>query len=180
MLKVYLDMTDDEIDQVTGKTIEEIKDIGEDYQTTMRLLGAMPYNRNKSAMQAALEIYPELFRDVYSREILKSTKKSLVKQAKGGRLRVNGKYLFLSPDLYAFCEWLFKGIAVPDGLLQNGEVSCDLFENNKKLDCLRSPHLMKEHSVRTNVRNKEISKWFVTKCVYTSTKDLISKVLQFD
>lgn len=181
MLQTLSDMTDDEINQITGKTIEEIKDIGEDYQTTMRLLGATPYNRNKSAMQAALEIYPELFRDVYSREILKSTKKSLVKQTKGGRLRVNGKYLFLSPDLYAFCEWLFKGEQNPQGLLADGEVYTNQYRNGDELACLRSPHLYREWAIRKNTRNVEIDKWFGgTKCVYTSCHDLISKILQFD
>lgn len=181
MLQTLSDMTDDEIDQITGKTIEEIKTIGEDYQTTMRLLGATPYNRNKSAMQAALEIYPELFRDVYSREILKSTKKSLVKQAKGGRLRVNGKYLFLSPDLYAFCEWLFKGKQNPQGLLADGEVYTNQYRNGDELACLRSPHLYREWAIRKNTRNAEIDKWLGgTKCVYTSCHDLISRYLMFD
>ena len=71
----------------------------------MRLLGATKYNKNRSTMQEALKIYTELFRDVYNKEILKQTKKSLVKQAMGGRLRVNGKYLLISPDPVAFCEW---------------------------------------------------------------------------
>ncbi len=109
MLQTLTDITDDEIGVITKKTIEEIESIGNDYQTTMRLLGAIDYNINKSNFQEALMIYPELFKDQYSRDVLKQTKKSLVKQAKAGRLRVNGHYTFLSPDLYAFCEWLFLG-----------------------------------------------------------------------
>ena len=81
----------------------------------------------------------------------------------------------------------------PDGLLKDGEVYCSLFRKSKELDCLRSPHLYKEHPIRTNVAyydddmsddNKErldnISKWFTTKGVYTSCKDMISRILQFD
>lgn len=181
MLQSLSDMTDDEISKFIEPTVQEIKTIGEDYQTTMRLLGATPYNRNKSAMQAALEIYPELFRDVYSREILKSTKKSLVKQAKGGRLRVNGKYLLISPDPVAFCEWLFKGEQNPKGLLDNGEIYTNQFRNGDELDCLRSPHLYQEHAVRVNKRTKLTDKWFgQTKCVYFSCHDMISRILQQD
>lgn len=181
MLQSLSDMTDDEISKFIEPTVQEIKTIGEDYQTTMRLLGATPYNRNKSAMQAALEIYPELFRDVYSREILKSTKKSLVKQAKGGRLRVNGKYLLISPDPVAFCEWLFKGEQNPKGLLDNGEIYTNQFRNGDELDCLRSPHLYQEHAVRVNKRTKLTDKWFgQTKCVHFSCHDMISRILQQD
>ena len=71
-----------------------------------------------------------MFRDVYHKEILKQTKKSLIKQAKGGRLVVRGRYQFLSPDLYAFCEWLFLNNQNPDGLLKNGEVYSKLNRNN--------------------------------------------------
>lgn len=181
MLQTLSDMSDKEIKKITYATNAEINSIGHDFQTTMRLLGAVPYNKNKSYMQEALMIYPELFKDNYNREILKSSFKSLVKQAKAGKLRVNGKYLFISPDLYAFCEWLFKGIQNPNGLLNNGEVYTKEFRNDDELACLRSPHLYREWAIRKNKRNSELDKWFgLTKCVYTSCKDLISRYLMFD
>ena len=181
MLQTLSDMKDSEIKRITKQSIKEIEEIGQDYQTTMRLLGATEYNKNPSWFQEALMLYPELFRDHYCREILKQTKKSLVKQAKAGRLRVNGKYLFLSPDLYAFCEWLFLGDMNPKGLLENGEVYCREFKNDDELACLRSPHLYREWPIKVNKRSEELDKWFdCTKCVYTSCHDLISRILQFD
>ena len=116
MLQTLSDMKDEEIDRLISPTLEEIEFIGNDYQNTMRLLGATEYNQNPSYFQQALMLYPELFRDPYCRDILKQTKKSLVKQAKAGRLRVNGRYRFVSPDLYAFCEWLFLGEQNPGEL----------------------------------------------------------------
>ena len=181
MLQTLSDMKDDEIQRLIRQSVEEIEAIGNDYQTTMRLLGATEYNKNPSWFQEALMIYPELFRDPYCRDILKQTKQSLVKQAKGGRLRVNGKYLFLSPDLYAFCEWLFLGEQNPKGLLEDGEVYTSEFKNNDELACLRSPHLYREWPIKQNKRNEELDKWFgMTKCIYTSCHDLISRILQFD
>ncbi len=181
MLQTLTDMTDDEIEIITKKSVEEIESIGNDYQTTMRLLGATDYNTNKSNFQEALMIYPELFKDQYSRDVLKQTKKSLVKQAKAGRLRVNGHYTFLSPDLYAFCEWLFLGEKNPKGLLEDGQVYCRDYRDSDELACLRSPHLYREWPIRENVRNEELDKWFgMTKCVYTSCHDTISRILQFD
>lgn len=181
MLQTLTDMTDEEIATLTKETIEEIEAIGNDFQTSMKLIGATSYNKNPSYVQEALMIYPELMRDQYSREILKETKKSLIKQAKSGRLRVNGKYLFLSPDLYAFCEWLFLDDINPQGLLKDGEVFTTQFRNGDEVACLRSPHLYREWAIRQNVRNEELNKWFgETKCVYTSCHDLISRILQFD
>ena len=181
MLQTLSDMTDVEIDRLIAPTVKEIDAIGNDYQTTMRLLGATDYNQNPSWFQQALMIYPELFRDQYCRDILKQTKKSLVKQAKAGRLRVNGGYHFVSPDLYAFCEWLFLGIQNPKGLLQDGEVYVNEFRDGDELACLRSPHLYREWPIRVNKRNEETEKWFGgTKCVYTSCHDLISRIVQLD
>ena len=181
MLQTLTDMTDEEIATLTKETIEEIEAIGNDFQTSMKLIGATSYNKNPSYVQEALMIYPELMRDQYSREILKETKKSLIKQAKSGRLRVNGKYFFLSPDLYAFCEWLFLDDINPQGLLKDGEVFTTQFRNGDEVACLRSPHLYREWAIRQNVRNEELNKWFgETKCVYTSCHDLISRILQFD
>lgn len=181
MLQTLSDMKDEEIDKLIQPTIEEIETIGQDYQTTMRLLGATDYNKNPSWFQQALMLYPELFRDPYCRDILKQTKRSLVKQAKAGRLRVNGRYRFVSPDLYAFCEWLFLGEQNPKGLLQDGEVYVNEFRDGDELACLRSPHLYREWPIRKNVRNEETERWFGgTKCVYTSCHDLISRIVQLD
>ena len=181
MLQTLSDMKDEEMDKLIKPTIEEIESIGNDYQTTMRLLGATDYNKNPSYFQQALMLYPELFRDQYCRDILKQTKKSLVKQAKAGRLRVNGRYRFVSPDLYAFCEWLFLGEQNPKGLLADGEVYVNEFRDGDELACLRSPHLYREWPIRVNKRNEETEKWFGgTKCVYTSCHDLISRIVQLD
>ena len=181
MLQTLTDITSNEINYLIKNTIKEINSIGNDFQTSMRLLGATKNNINPSWFQQALILYPELIRDPYCRDILKQTKISLVKQAKAGRLRVNGGYYFVSPDLYAFCEWLFLGIKNPKGILQKGEVYCKDFKDNKKLACLRSPHLYREWPIRINNKNTEIEYWFGnTKCIYTSCHDLISKILQFD
>lgn len=181
MLQTLSDVKDEEIEKIIRKTKEDIEKIGNDYQVTMRILGATEYNKTPNYFQEALMIYPELFRDTYHKDILKQTKKSLVKQAKGGRLSINGRYQFLSPDLYAFCEWLFLGKENPDGLLENGEVYSSLYKNGVDLACLRSPHLYREWAIRKNKKTEELNKWFGnTKCLYTSCHDLISRILQFD
>lgn len=175
------DATDREVDRLIKPTIEDIEKIGKDYQTTMRLLGVNDQNPNLSHMQETIGFFPELMRDTYNKEILKDVKKSLVRQAKSGRVRVNGGYRFVCPDLYSFCEHLFLGVSTPKGLLGNGEVYCRGYKNGAELACLRSPHLYREWPIRNNVRNEEIDKWFgMTQCIYTSSHDLITKVVMAD
>ena len=180
MLQTLTDITDDELEKICQKTITNIMNVGRDRETMLRILGVTEYNTNKNYVQQALEIYPELLQDTYSKEILKQTKKSLVKKARAGKVDIKGKYTFICPDLYAFCEWLFLGDENPKGLLKNGEVYCRLYKDGMKLDCLRSPHLYREHAIRINVVDKEKGKWFVTNGLYTSCHDLISKILMFD
>lgn len=181
MLQTLSDITDAEIDRIIEPTVDEINLIGKDFQTSMRLLGATEYNTNKSWFQESLIYYPELLKDAYSREILKQTKKSLIKQAKAGRLRVNGRYTFVSPDLFAFCQWLFLGDNNPSGLLEEHQVYCNLYKDTDELACLRSPHLYREWAIKYNVRSEELDKWFgQTKAIFTSVKSTISRILQFD
>ena len=180
MLQSLSDIKYSEMERLAKRTVEDINNIGNDYRTMMKILGVTKYNTNKNYMQQALEIYPELMRDKYNRQILKDCRDSIIKEGRAGKLSIKGKYTFVLPDLYAFCEWLFLGIENPNGLLNNGEVSCSIYKNGVDLDCLRSPHLYREHAVRTNIINDNTKKWFRGKAIYTSTRDLISKYLMFD
>jgi hypothetical protein len=149
--------------------------------------GITPYNDNMTYLQQAINLYPDLMNDEYIKVTIREIKNSMVKRFKSGSLAVNGKYTFILPDLYAACEYWFMGKENPDGLLEDKEVYCRLFSNYKRVDCLRSPHLFCEHAIRDNVahisnqeRDEKIRDWFCTNAIYTSCKDLISKILQFD
>ncbi|MGZ9868133.1 hypothetical protein ACU3L3_06900 [Priestia endophytica] len=174
-----LEMTDEELLTLADDTITDIQNIGKDKDVMLRILGADATNPRKNPFQQALSLYPELLSDAHARQAIKDKKASVIKQAKAGKLNINGKYTFVSPDLYAYCEFLFKGEKHPKGLLKNGEVYCRLYDEGK-LDLLRSPHLYIEHSIRQNVKDDEKAKWFCTNAVYTSIEDIISKILQFD
>lgn len=180
MLQSLWDMKYSEMEKIASQTVSDIQNLGSDYRTMLRVLNVSENNPNQSFMQKSIAIYPELLRDKYNRQILKDCKVSLVKDGRAGRLSIDGKYTFVLPDLYAFCEWLFLGIEIPNGILKQNEVSCSLYSNDIELDCLRSPHLYKEHAIRTNKINNETKKWFKSKAIYTSTFDPISKILQFD
>ena len=179
MLQSLFIMSDEDIEKLTAKSRLEIDDIGRNPNAMLKVLCATDDNKHMNCFQQAVNHYPSLLRDNHTKENIKDIKKSKVKGGRSGKLRVDGKYTFLIPDLYAFCEWLFLGKENPKGLLENKQVSCKLYKE-RKLDCLRSPHLYVEHAVRDNVHNKDTKKWFVTNGIYTSVHDTISKVLQFD
>lgn len=179
-LQTLTDMSDEELSALCADTVRKIVQIGSDKQTMLKVLGVVKANRNKNYFQQALEIYPELLNDCYSREILKDVKKKLVRESRAGKIGVNSSYTFICPDLYAFCEFIILDRKAPAGLLRNGEVYCALFKEHGKLDCLRSPHLYREHAVRSNVVDKEKGRWFVTDGLYTSVHDPVSKLLMFD
>ena len=181
MLQTLTDISDDEILELCRKSQSEIIDIARDRKHMLDAFGVEEgVVNNGNSLQKSLAIYPELLQDVHCKETLKQTKASLVKQAKSGRIRIDGTYTFVSPDTYAFMEWLFLGIENPKGILETNEVSCRLFPSDIKLDCLRSPSLSLEHAIRRNITNPDTRKWFNTNCIYTSTRDMISKILQFD
>ena len=187
MLQTLTNITDDEIDLLTNKSVKRISDVCSSKETMMDILGITPYNMNMTPFQKAVKIYPALLSDTYAKDVIREVKNSLLKKYRSGKLEVTGKYTFLLPDYYAACEYWFGHIEEPKGLLDDKEVFCWLFKQYDKLDCLRSPHLYKEHAIRFNVasngygeRVDQIREWFTTNAVYTSTHDLISKILQFD
>lgn len=187
MLQTLTNITDEEIDMLTKKSADRMNNVCTSKDTMLDILGVTPYNTNMSAFQQAIKLYPPLLSDTYAKDAIREVKDSLLKKYRSGKLDVLGKYTFILPDFYAACEYWFGHIENPTGLLGDKEVFCSLFRKFDKLDCLRSPHLYKEHAIRFNIANEaygdrsnKIKEWFTTCAIYTSTKDLISKILMFD
>lgn len=185
MLQTLTDIRDEEMKELLKSSNANIKKLSNDFNHILNSFGVNGQGENKSYksnLQNALNIYPELMQDPYVKDTLYDIKSSLLKRYKGGKLEINGKYIFIIPDLYAFCEWLFLGIKNPNGLISNGNVSCKIYKDKKKLDLLRAPHLYREHAVRENIydSNEDCRTWFNTNGVYVSILDPISKILVFD
>ena len=178
MLQTLTNMTREEIVELASRSVGKISRVAADRETMLDVFGATSQYQNKNAFQKCLQLYPELLSDPYTKEMLRQIKKNLIKEAKSAKLDLSAKYMFLIPDLYAFCEWLFLGDKNPAGLLKDGEVSSFIYRGVEKLDCLRSPHLYREHAVRRNIVNAETRRWYSNNAIYTSCHDLISKILQ--
>lgn len=188
MLQSLTDISDDEILNIAKPSIDKLNDLCSSVGNIKAAFGVTPYNTNKNAFQKSIDLYPNLLNDEYVKSQLREIKDSMVNKYRAGKLQVHGKYTFLLPDFYAACQHWFMGIDNPRGLLEDGEVFCWLFRKSEKLDCLRSPHLYREHAIRKNIawsrvdeeRRNWLREWYCTDAVYTSCHDLISKILQFD
>lgn len=180
MLQTLTDLTDEELSKICERTNRKLRDMASDRKTMLQVFGATKDPERLNAFQKSLAYYPELLQDPYCRVTLRDLKNSAELQAVAGRLDIDGKYLFLVPDLYAACQHWFLHQEVPEGLLADGEVATRVYARKEKLDVLRSPHLYKEHAVRRNVwaERPEIKRWFRTDAIYTSSFDVISKILQ--
>lgn len=137
------------------------------------------YDRN-NALQKALYLYPSMLKNDGFKKMLKDNITARKKELRQGRIKINGVYTFIIPDVFAWCEYLLLDNKDPKGLLKDGEVSCRLVNGDKDICVNRSPHLYKEWCVRKNMKNPEHRRWFISKGVYTSAHDMISKQLFFD
>jgi len=180
MLQTLTDVTDFEVLRLAERSNRRLRNMCESVDGMLNVLGVTPDDTHRTAFQKAIAIYPDLINDPYAKKKLREAKNSLIRRYRAGKLEVYGKYTFILPDLYAACEHWFCGKSDPVGLLKNGEVYCRVYPAAKKLDCLRSPHLYREHCIRENVAAERDIEWFKTQALYTSCHDLISKVLMFD
>ena len=179
MMQTLTDLSDEELSALIAPNIKQINELSTKKDVMLKTLGIVEGKPDYlySGFQKSVKLYPELLSDSYCRKTIKDLKRKLESEMYSGKFMINGKYTFVVPDLHAFCEWLFLGIEVPQGILKDGEVCCKLFKNGEKLDCLRSPHLYCEHPVRVN---RTDIKEFATNAVYVSSHDFISRIIQND
>lgn len=181
MLQQLINMNDEEVEILCKDFKDLIKKVHSNRNSQLEFLGATNKNKHKNYFQEALRIYPEMLKSNYVKKKLSETITKAKKDVCSGKIKIkNSRRVFILSDPIAFVDWLFGHIKVPEGYLKDGEVYCNLYKDSVKLDVLRSPSLSFEHAIRVNVRTKEKCKWFITNGIYTSTHDIISKILMFD
>lgn len=177
--------TDEAMQSLCSKTVKILTDSKTDINVALRIMGIEDDETNKELkpLQAALKLYPKLINDSAVEKMIRENINTMRKKAMGGKLVVDGFYSYICPDLYAFCEKLFCGIADPKGLIPSGSVY-NAYYNDKgisEVDCLRSPHLGdSEHCIRTLVKTDACKEWFKGYDTVVSNHDLITKHLMCD
>lgn len=177
------EMTDKEIYQLAKYDINNLNGIGNDIQSMLNVLSANPdKNPNMSYFQKSLVLYPEMLKDFYVKNLLKTTKNSMIKKFRSGKFNINGAYTFAIPDTLACLQWWFTGERDLNklGFIKENQIACNLFKDGEEVDCLRSPHLEHSHCIRNNISNDETKKWVKSGGIYIGVKDIMSKLLMYD
>lgn len=188
MLQQLINMSDAQVKLLCTDFKELITKVHTDRKSQLEFLEATKENEHRDYFQEALMLYPEMLQSAFVKKQISDIITARKKEACSGQIVIpNSKRMFILSDPIAFVDWLFhekkekEENYIPKGFLQDGEVYCNLYPNSAKLDCLRSPSLSFEHAIRTNVRAiKGDNKWLITNGLYTSTHDVISKILMFD
>lgn len=177
------EMTDEDIYSLATYDIDNLNGIGRDVQCMLNVLGANEEkNPRMNSFQKSLILYPEMLKDYYVRSTLKSKKESMINKLKSGKFNINGAYTFIIPEPLVCLQWWFNNERDLDklGMIKEGKVYCQLFDDGEEVDCLRSPHLDHAHCIRENENNSNLRSWYPTKGVYIGAKDTMSKFLMFD
>lgn len=201
MLQTLHNMSDDEIEDITSFTRDKINAInkatndwytkdeegnvhidGKSKEILLETLGINTDYTYKRPFTSAIQLASDkMLFDKYVQQSILSTRDSIKKDAKSGKLFMEGsRTVYMLPDFYAFCERLFLGNENPKGLLEADEVSCALYDDDIKLNLLRSPHLYLEHCLHINRRSAKIGEWFKTNGVYVSVNSTASHQLAAD
>lgn len=178
MLQTLTEMTDEQIEILTQDTKELIDRVHVDRKAQLDFLGAVKENKRRDNMQECLRLYPEMLTSDYMKKQLKDSITSYKKEAKSGRIRLDAKRTFIVPDLIHFMSLLFGDGT--DYALDKNEVYFNEYKDCDRLALLRSPHLSREWALRKNVKKNDKTKYFTTKGIYVSAKDLMSLVLMCD
>ena len=184
--------TDEAIGKLADKTVRYIEDAKKDPKAALRLMGIEIDSEDMedkmedielNVLHAAILKYPQLLNDIHVQKTMKSVLLSERRKAQGCKLVLDGFWSYICPDLYAFCQWLFLGQDVPEGLVPDGYIYNHYYDGKEieETCCLRYPHLSDcEHGIRKVLQSKECEEWFYGADTIVSSHDLISKVLQAD
>ena len=165
-------LTDETIKKLADKTVRYIEDAKKNPKAALQLMGIEIDSEDMedkmkdvemNVLHAAILKYPQLLNDIHVQKIMKSVLLSERRKAQGCKLVLDGFWSYICPDLYAFCQWLFLGQDVPEGLVPNGYIY-NHYYNDKEIEetcCLRYPHLSDcEHGIRKVLQSKECEEWF--------------------
>ena len=185
-------LTDEAIEQLAKKTVDYINNAKKDPKVALKLMGIELESEDEknsyenvelNALHAAILKYPQMLNDIHVQKTMKSALMSARKEAQGCKLILDGFWSYICPDLFAFCQWLFLGQDVPDGLIPEGYIYNHYYDGMdiKETCCLRYPHLSDcEHGIRKVMQSEECKEWFIGTDTIVSSHDLISKALQAD
>ena len=179
------ELSDEDIDKLISKTVNEIKDIMRfDYKKSIvYLCGAKLNDDNVQYVDhaaQALMINKNMIDDPYIYSRIQRMISRRICDAKIGVLDVYGNFQILSGDLVCLCESMF-GLE-PKGVLKAGEIYSQYWRDKgvKKVTCYRAPMSNAHSIVAQNISySEEASYWFryIDTCVLVNSFDTMPAAL---
>lgn len=161
------DLTDDDIEELIGPTIREIKDVlsGDWRKTILFLRGSGINGNNVERMDndfiKSIMIDKRMLNDPFVQNSIYQLIRNRIDEAKVGVLKVHGNYSIVSGDPYLLCQSIFG--MDKTGLLKSGEIYNKYWADSgsDKLVCFRAP--MTCHNNIRSVRpvgSEEVRHWY--------------------
>lgn len=180
-----LNLSKEEIKQLATPTIDLIEKLHSDVEAFLkyrRIDGCDESGRRASGWARVPPYYKALYynhdlcNDSFIRARYREDLKSIVNDARIGKLLVQGNYQMLAPDLFGLAQIAF-GLEVT-GLLEANEIYSQywLQAGKDKLDLLRNPHIGNEHNLVIVSNTTEMEEWYQyqTASIVTGTRDTIA------
>lgn len=162
------DFSDEELEALCKPTVDEVKDaLGMDYRKSIVFmcgLGLTPKNAldgDFSYCAKALMADKRMINDPFIRSRIWNMIEKTVRDAKKGKIIVDGNYSMISGDPYALCQSMF-GLEVT-GLLRAGEIYHKywLDKGADEVSCFRAPMTNANNIVRMKLaRREETEHWY--------------------
>lgn len=130
-------------------------------------------------MGKTARIYPDIFADEYTADLLQNAYASKRNKLAGGNIPHIAEYRFAAPDPVAVLQGLCG--AEVTGMIAAKHVICNGYKPESLVDVTRSPHLDNAHCIRRVQRlPQEFEGLYTARTMYFSCKDATMNTLQMD
>lgn len=185
-IQSYVDLTDDQIEELVWPTIEDIKGvISGDYRKALVYLRGSNLSdetveTNEMAVANALMIEPAMYNDPFVRKQIYTSISKRIDDAKIGVLDLHANYSMVCGDPYALCQSIF-GLEVT-GLLKAGQIYNKYWTDcgAEYLACFRAPMSTHENVRRVQcVVDEQMSYWYryITTCTLLNAWDSLTAAM---
>ena len=180
MTQSLFEMMDDEIPRLAERSIKQLRKFDQVDSAWSMLAAPNRDNSERTPFETLVFNYNSVLNTSYVRSTLNERKHSAWCKTMQGKLAVNGKYAYVSPDITAFLDVVCGHVPADSpnlGTLKAHECVCGIHKGAKRLVCARNPAQSFDW-VFVDVRRNEYLP--STNILFVSVHDLNYRVMQND
>ena len=180
MTQSLFEMMDDEIPRLAERSIKQLRKFDQVDSAWSMLAAPNRDSSERTLFETLVFYYNSVLNTSYVRSTLNERKHSAWCKTMQGKLAVNGKYAYVSPDITAFLDVICGHVPADSpnlGTLKAHECVCGIHKGAKRLVCARNPAQSFDW-VFVDVRRNEYLP--STNILFVSVHDLNYRVMQND